>query len=48
MKNLLQSAAVLLLACLTAQGQTIIADNYNVLNVAPNGFALGDGREFRD
>ena len=42
MKNLMKSAAVLLLACVTAQGQTIIADNYNVVNVG-DGFLLGAG-----
>jgi hypothetical protein len=42
MKSLMKSAAVLLLACVTAQGQTIIADDYNVANVG-NGFLLGEG-----
>ena len=42
MKALLRSTAVLLLACLAAHGQTIIADNYNVANVG-SGFLLGEG-----
>ncbi len=42
MRDLITSAAVLLVACLTAEGQTIIADNYNVANVG-SGFALGEG-----
>jgi len=42
MKHLIEFTAVLLLACVTAQGQTIIADNYNVVNVG-SGFLLGEG-----
>lgn len=42
MRILINTAAVLLLACATLQGQTIIADNYNVANVG-SGFLLGEG-----
>ncbi len=42
MKNLVQFAAILFLAGLTAHGQTIIADDYNVTG-SGTGFALGSG-----
>lgn len=42
MKNLITSAAILLLASTAVQAQVIIADNYNVVNVN-NGFLLGEG-----
>jgi len=43
MRRLIESAAVLLLAGTVAPAQTIIADDYNVANVDPHGFALGTG-----
>jgi len=42
MKNLIESAAVLFLAGVTAHGQLIIADDYNVTG-AGTGFGLGSG-----
>ncbi len=42
MKNLIKSAAVLLLACVSAQGQSIIADNYDVTG-SGTGFDLDTG-----
>ncbi|HOC57438.1 MAG TPA: PEP-CTERM sorting domain-containing protein [Verrucomicrobiota bacterium] len=42
MKNLIQTAAVLLLAAATASGQIIIADKYDVTG-SDTGFALGSG-----
>ena len=42
MKNLIQCGAVLILACLAAQGQSIIADNYDVTG-SGTGFTLGSG-----
>jgi hypothetical protein len=42
MKTLIRFAAVCLLTGVTAHGQTIIADNYNVANVG-SGFLLGEG-----
>lgn len=42
MKHLIEFTAALLLVCVTAQGQTTIADNYDVANVG-NGFLLGEG-----
>ena len=43
MRRLIGSAVVLLLAGASAPAQSIIADNYNVANVDPHGFALGTG-----
>lgn len=42
MKNLIQCGAVLLLACFAAQGQSIIADNYDVAG-SGTGFDLDSG-----
>lgn len=48
MKNLIRSAAVLLLACAAAQAEEtlVIADNYNANSGTTRGFVLGEGINF--
>jgi hypothetical protein len=46
MNNFTKSAALLLLAGVTAHAQTIIADNYNANSGTTRGFLLGEGVNF--